>query len=302
MKKFTIVCVLSLAFSSLAWTQVVRVDSLANWKKSFKTGLNLNQSSFSSNWKSGGVNSIGFNTFLNYKANYKKDKNSWNNEFDLLYGMINNDGQGYRKTLDRIFLDTKYGHALNDKWDLSISANFLSQFAGGYLYTKDANGVEQSTLISDAFAPAYLTAALGFEYHPVDYFKLRLSPFSPRATYVSDVNRFVSAANPTPYGVNPGETTRIQWFAFQMLAEFDKNIVNNLNLKWRYIMFVDYQKLELNKIDHRLDLTLTAKVAKFIDTSIGFIGVYFFDQDKDIQISNALNIGFGYTFQNFADK
>jgi Protein of unknown function (DUF3078) len=291
--------VILIGFSGSTLAQVVKVDSLTNWKKSFKAGLNLNQASFSSNWKAGGVNSIGFNTFLNYKANYKKDKNSWNNEIDFLYGMVNNAGQGYRKTLDRLFLDTKYGRAISEKWDFSASANLQSQFAAGRDYSVNTT---DGTIISDLFAPAYLTAALGFEYHPVSYFKLRLSPFSPRVTYVNDVNRFVTATNLTPYGVKPNETTRIQWFAFQMLAEFDKDIAKNLNLKWRYIMFVDYEKLELNRIDHRLDLTLTAKVSKYITTSVGFIGMYFFDQDKDIQTSQGLNIGVGYTFQNFADK
>jgi hypothetical protein len=290
------------ACSFLAQAQDVKVDSLSNWKKTFRAGLNLNQASFSSNWKAGGVNSIGFTAFLNYKANYKKDIHSWDNEIDLSYGMVNNAGQGYRKTLDRIFLDSKYGRALNKKWDLSASANLQSQFATGYTYSTDAAGVTTGTPISDLFAPAYITAALGFEYHPVDYFKLRLSPFSPRVTIVSDVNRFVTTTNLLPYGVKPGESTRFQWLAFQLLAEFNKDIAPNLNLKWRYIMFADYEILELNKIDHRLDLTLTAKVNKFINVSFGGIAMYFYNQDKDIQVSQALSLGVLYTFQNFKEK
>jgi hypothetical protein len=306
LKSFThrsksIVFIVLLTSSFLAKGQVVKEDTLSNWKKTFKAGLNLNQASFSSNWKAGGVNSIGFTAFLNYKANYKKDIHSWDNEIDLSYGMVNNAGQGYRKTLDRIFLDSKYGRALNKKWDLSASANLQSQFATGYTYSTDAAGVTTETPISDLFAPAYITAALGFEYHPVDYFKLRLSPFSPRVTIVSDVNRFVTATNLLPYGVKPGESTRFQWLAFQLLAEFNKDIAPNLNLKWRYIMFADYERLELNKIDHRLDLNLTAKVNKFINVSFGGIAMYFIDQDKDIQISQALSLGILYTFQNFKD-
>src|ERR1044071_7762321 len=62
--------------ASPAHAQVVRVDSLSNWKKAFKAGLNLNQAAFSGNWKAGGINSFGFNALLNYRAGYKKDKNS----------------------------------------------------------------------------------------------------------------------------------------------------------------------------------------------------------------------------------
>jgi Protein of unknown function (DUF3078) len=294
------------ASSFLAQAQIIKEDTLSNWKKTFRAGLNLNQASFSSNWKAGGVNSVGFSAYLNYKANYKKDIHSWDNEIDLAYGMVNNAGQGARKTLDRIFLDTKYGRAINAKWDLAASVNFQSQFANGYSYAKDAAGVEQETLISGLLSPAYVTAAVGFEYHPVDYFKLRLSPFSPRLTIVSDSKLFtpVPAAPPleTVYGVKRGETTRMQWLALQILAEFNKDIAKNVNLKWRYIAYADYENLGFDKIDHRLDLTLSAKVNNFVNVSFGGIVMYFSAQDKDVQISQALSLGLNYTFQNFKEK
>jgi len=173
--------IFALFISSAASAQIVHIDSLSNWKKAFKAGINLNQASFSGNWKAGGVNSFGFNALLNYKANYKKNKNSWDNEIDLLYGMVNNQGQGYRKTVDRIFVDTKYGRVLDSTWDFTASANLLSQFAKGYTYTK-TDTTETKTLVSDSFAPAFITMALGFEYHPTDYFKVRISPVAPRVT------------------------------------------------------------------------------------------------------------------------
>lgn len=282
--------------------QIVKVDTLTNWKKAFKAGLNLNQASFSSNWKAGGVNSIGFNMFLNFKTNYKKDKNSWDNEFDLLYGMVNNQGQGYRKTLDRIFIDSKYGRNLTSKWDFAASANFLSQFARGYSYAKDKAGLDSASLISDIFAPAFITTALGFEYHPVDYFKVRISPFAPRVTIVSDEQRFVTPTNLTPYGVKPGSATRYEWLAAQIFAEFNKDIFKNVNLKWRYLLFANYETFSGKTIDHRLDLTVTAKVNQFINVSIGGIMLYDYDQDKDVQLSQAFSLGFLYTFQNYTEK
>jgi len=294
--------IFAILISSVTQAQVIRVDSLSNWKKAFKTGVNINQASFSGNWKAGGVNSFGFNTFLNFKANYKKDKNSWDNEIDLLYGMVNNKGQGYRKTVDRIFLDTKYGRSISKTWDFAASVNFLSQFAKGYSYAKDSLGVEVPTLISDSFAPAFLTAALGFEYHPTDYFKVRLSPIAPRITMVRNVDRFVTVDNPTPYGVSPGKSTRLEWLAAQVLAEFNKDIFKNVNLKWRYVMFANYETLELKTIDHRLDINLTAKVNQFINVSIGGILLYDYDQDAGAQWSQAFSLGMMYTFQNYEEK
>lgn len=290
-----------LLLATPADAQIIRKDSLSNWKKAFKVGLNLNQAAFSNNWKAGGVNSLGFNTFLNYKANYKKDVISWDNELDFLYGMVNNEGQGYRKTLDRIYVDTKVGRTLNPKWDLAFSLNLQSQFAKGYSYTTNAAGVEVATLISDSFAPAFITAALGFEYHPVDYFKVRLSPIAPRITIVNDAARFVTPDNPTPYGVTPPDNARFEWLAAQILAEFNKDIAKNVNLKWRYLMFANYETLNFDQIDHRFDLNLTAKVNQFINVSLGGILLYDYDQDKGLQSSQAFSLGILYTIQNFEE-
>lgn len=301
-KKVVLVIFLVSSISGELAAQFVKVDSTSNWKKRFRVGMNINQASFSSNWKAGGVNSLGFNTVLNFQANYKKDRNSWDNSIDLLYGMVNNQGQGYRKTLDRIYLDTKYGLSMNKKWDMFASANFLSQFAKGYSYSKDANGLEVATLISDVFAPAFVTTAWGMEYHPVDYFKVRLAPFAPRVTIVKDVDRFVTVDNPMPYGVNPGENARYEWLAFQMLAEFNKDIAPNVNLKWRYVMFANYETLELKKIDHRLEAAFSAKVTKFINVSIGSMLIYDYDQDLGAQISQAFSLGMLYSIQNFEEK
>src|SRR6185503_21012663 len=158
------------------------------------------------------------------------------------------------------------------------------------------------TLISDFFAPAFVTAALGFEYHPVDYFKVRLSPLAPRVTIVNDPQRFVTVDNPKPYGVDPTGTTRFEWFAFQMLAEFNKDIAKNINLKWRYVMFINYQAPDLKKIDHRFDVNLVAKVNQFVNVTLGGILLYDYDQDTKVQLSQAFSLGVLYSFQNYEEK
>jgi hypothetical protein len=296
----SIVCFVLFAFSANA--QVIKVDSTSNWKKTFRTGLNINQASFSSNWKAGGINSFGFNAFLNYTANYKKDKNSWDNQFDFLYGVVNNQGQGARKTLDRIYLETKYGRELNEKWSFTSSLNLISQFAKGYKY-ETVNGIEERALISDFMAPAFITSAWGLEYHPVEYFKVRFSPFSPRVTILSNNNGRFNAVDPVaPYGVEVGSDTRYEWLAFQMQAEFNKDIAKNVNLKWRYVMFANYETLELKTIDHRLDLNLVAKVNRFVNVSLGGILLYDFDQDSGLQLSQAFSLGILYSFQNYEEK
>ncbi len=302
MKRHLLTIVALVSLLQTAQAQIVRVDSLSNWKKKFVANLNFNQASFSSNWKAGGINSIGLNALLNYKANYTKGKSTWDNQIDLLYGFVRNSGQGYRKNVDRIYLDTKYGHKLNEKWNLFTSLNFLSQFSKGYTYEDDVNGVEQANLISDIFAPAFITSAWGLEYKPNTYFSVRVSPFAPRLTIVKDPERFITTVGPEPYGVVPPETTRWEWLAFQLMADFNKDIATNVNLKWRYMMFANYETLEAKTIDHRLDLMLSVKAGRFVNIGLGGIMLYDFDQDNDVQISQVFSFGIAYTFQNYKEE
>ena len=271
------------------------------WHKTIKTGVGLNESALSSNWKGGGVTTIGFNALFNAKANRKVGTHSFDNEADLLFAFSNTSGLGYRKGQDRLYLDTKYGRALTERWDMFLSLNLLSQFAPGYKYDTDAAGNDRAQLTSDFFAPAFITAAYGFEYHPATYFHLRLAPFAPRLTVVNRVDRFVDALGNTPYGVNPGHSTRFEVLAAQILAEFDKNISPNVNLKARYVLFANYEHLNFKEIDHRLDVALTTKVGKYVNVALNGIAIYDYDQDHGVQYSQGLTIGVAYAFQNFAD-
>jgi hypothetical protein len=271
-------------------------DSLV-WKKKLNFAINLNQASFNSNWKGGGVNSIGFNSFFNYKANYKEGRRGWDNEIDFAFGFVNNKGQGYRKTLDRVYLDTKYGYDLNKNWALFTSLTFLTQFDEGYNYLDDGT----SELISDAFAPAFITSAWGFEYHPVDYFKVRISPFAPRLTIVREPTRFTKTVGPVPYGVDSTKTSRLELLSFLLQAEFNKEIATNVNLKWRYLLYANYETFDMKTIDHRIDLDLIAKVNRFINVTVGGILLYDYDQDTGVQLSQVFSLGFLYTFQNYTE-
>jgi hypothetical protein len=276
-------------------------DSISLWKTTLSTGININQASFSDNWKAGGVNSIGVNTYLNFRALYEKDRISFDNAVELLYGFVNLSDQrpSFRKTNDRIFLDSKVGYKLNETWDLFGSLNFQTQWADGYRYERGTGDRDDEFLISGFFAPAFITTSWGLQYEPAPFFRLRLAPFSPRITIVNNADIITNV--PENYGVEPGETVRYEWLAFQMMADFDKDIAENLNLKFRYLMFANYETLAFKTIDHRLDISMTAKVNKFLNVNLTAIVLYDIDQDADIQLSQALSVGFAYTFKNHKD-
>ncbi|GAB3666381.1 DUF3078 domain-containing protein [Echinicola sediminis] len=261
------------------------------WVKEFSGGLNFNQAAFSSNWKSGGVNSVALGTILAGKANYAKEKWTWDNQAELLFGVVKNQGEQSRKSNDRIFFDSKVGYKLSKNWGTYFSANFLSQFAKGYNY-----GEDERTLISDFMAPGYLTTSLGIEYKPSNEFNLRIGPFSPRWTFVTNTD--IAANVPDNYGVPVGDKVRTEWLALQVFAEWDKDIAENFNIKSRYQMYANYETLSFENIDHRLDVTLTAKITELINVTFTSINLYDIDQDAGIQYSQGLALGILYKVSN----
>jgi len=258
------------------------------WQSEFSAGLNFNQAGFSANWKAGGVNSVAFGSIVAGKVAYKKDRFSWDNEMELLFGIVRNEGEQTRKSNDRIFLDSKLGYQMTERWSAYLSANFLTQFAEGYNYNDDGT----RTLISTFMAPGFLTSSLGFEYKPNETFFVRIGPFSPRFTFVTDTEIINNV--PSNYGVLPGETMRIEWLAMNIFASLDKDLSESLNLKTRYALFANYETLAFDSIDHRLDVTLTAKITNVINVTLNGIALYDLDQDPGVQVSQALALGILY--------
>jgi hypothetical protein len=263
------------------------------WKK-IEFGANLNQGSFSSNWTGGGVNSIALGLFFNALNEKKKGKNAWRNDFQSQYGIVRNKGQESRKNVDRIFFDTKYNRDLTEKWSLFANVNFLSQFGAGYKYADASDTVATKTKVSGILSPAYLTEAIGIEYRPAPYFFVDFAPGALRQTIVVDKDLYVNTPDQKNYGVPIGKRVRTEAALIQIVANFDKEIAKDVNLKFRYLLFSSF-KHPLN-IDNRLDAMLTAKVNKYVNVNLGAIMIYDQDQSNSVQFAQALSIGFLYSF------
>lgn len=263
------------------------------WRK-IELGANLNQGSFSSNWTGGGVNSVALGLFLNALKEKRAGKNSWRNDFQSQYGIVRNKGQQSRKNVDRIFFDTKYNREISPTWSVFGNINFLSQFAPGYEYPAAADTVGKKKRVSGLFSPAYLTEAIGIEYRPAPYFFVDIAPGAIRQTFVLDRDLYVNTPDSSNYGVPIGKRVRTEAALLQLVANFDKNIAKDVNLKFRYILFSTFK--DPLATDHRLDAQLTAKINKYVNVNLGAIVVYDQDQSKKIQLAQALSIGFLYSF------
>lgn len=265
------------------------------WLKEISGGLNINQAAFSGNWKGGGVNSLAFSGYILARANYTKEKITWDNTLDLMYGVVKNANEDGRKSNDRIYLDSKVGYKIGKKWNAYFATNFLSQFAPGYDFNE-----EPKALISKWMNPGFLTTGLGFEYKPNSEFSLRLSPFSPRLTFVTDTTIYRQVEG--NYGVEIGEKVRSEWLAWNVQADWNKKLSENLGLTLRYSMFANLETLAFNSIDHRLDFGLVAKISKAVNVSLTSLTIYDIDQDEKIQFSQGLALGIAFKRGNFPEK
>lgn len=262
------------------------------WKTVAAFGVNLNQAAFSDNWSSGGVNSIALTSQVNYKAEYNKEGKNFVSELVLQYGKLKNKDQLQRKTNDRIFWDNKAALQISKNWFFFGSVSFESQFDSGYTYSKNSEGEETRKEISKFMSPGYLTESFGFEYKPKKFLSIRLGTGTARQTFMLDTTLYKN--NSKNFGVPIGKNFRNE-LAFQGVANFDKDIATNMNLKGRYMLFASYDRL--SKIDQRLDLTLNAKVNRLVNVTINGTALYMDDFDTKIQSMQSLALGLVYKIQ-----
>lgn len=272
----------------------LRTPGDTTWKK-VEFGANLNQGSFSSNWTGGGVNSVALGLFFNALKEKKRGKNSWRNDFQSQYGIVRNKGQLSRKNVDRLYFDSKYNRELTSKWSLFANINFLSQFGNGYEYSNNADSAYYKKKVSGLLSPAYVTEAIGLEYRPVPYFFVDLAPGALRQTIVADTKLYVNTPEQKNFGVPIGDKVRTEMALLQVVANFDKDIAKDINLKFRYMGYANI-KHPLN-IDDRLDAMITAKIAKYFNVNLGAIVVYDQDQSNKVQFAQGLSVGFLYQFK-----
>lgn len=265
MKKLLIILFL---FPLAVFAQDAVKDTL--WKTSATTTLNFSQVTLT-NWAAGGKSSMSGLFMVNYAANYKKDRLSWDNSFDLRYGFIKEKDDDARKSDDLIDISSKLGYEAGGKWNYAGMLNFKSQFAPGYDY--DAIPKKE---ISKFMAPGYLTAALGMDYK-TDGLSVLLSPVSGKFTFVLDDSLSMIGA----FGVDRGKKARAELGA-TVKVDYVKEIMKNVTLDTKLGLFSNYLHNPQNiDIDWKVQFNL--KVNDYLSANLITHMIY----DDDVKIADA---------------
>lgn len=241
------------------------------WKTGGLFGISINQGSLQ-NWAAGGDNfSLALGAKGNFFANYADGRNSWDNSLNLSFGYLSTTSLGTRKSDDEIDLNSKYGYNFSKNWSYSAMLSFRSQFANGYLYPDD------STIVSHFLAPAYVLASIGFNFKPVPWFSIFMSPVTSRFIIVND-RRLADLGS---FGVDSAhyryhDSTRTlishgRKFQYQfgpyVSFQFKKEIVKNVIWDSRLDLYSNYLRNPQN-IDVYWTSLFTLKVNNFITASL----------------------------------
>ncbi len=221
------------------------------------------------NWTKDGFNSLAFTAIFLGKYNYITDENKWENLVDLAYGLIAQDldGDGAidktqhpRKTDDKWHLMSSYSRKAFRSWNYNATVDFLSQFSETYK--------EDSILMANAFAPAYILTALGATYQKYGLTAL-LSPITGKTTLVTD-NRLSQAG---AFGVVPGDKALFELGAYVKVA-YSKEVFTNITLDTKLELFYDYRTTLFKDTYVNWELLMNMKVNKFLSAFFAMQTIY----------------------------
>lgn len=257
MKRFFTICAALIMVAAVANAQDETAAIRAGkWTTSSTPALKVSEFFFN-NWATSGNSQIDATAtfFGNYK--YTHPKFVWDNIADLAYGyawqdLTDNDNLPFfetkRKSNDKIDLTSAISWNAYKGWGASFTANLKTQFGRGFEYIGVGDN-QTEKVISDFFAPAYLTTALSFEHKRSDW-SVSLSFLTGKTTFVYDNSLIAQGRN---YGVlqdenfDPSDPTTFNhaYFALGSYVKaqyLKKDFLPNLDLYARAELFYDYKK------------------------------------------------------------
>jgi len=269
--------------TSLVYSQEQQQDTIPvpKWKIHGRVAFIFNQSSFS-NWASGGENTVAGNININYDFNYKQGNINWDSRIISGYGLSYLGAQGYRKTNDRLEVNSLLGVKTGNYWFLSFIGNFRTQYANGFDYSKKPKAV-----VSGFFSPAYLTFGPGMLWKKSDNLSINIAPATARYTFVS--NSFSGQ-----FGVAEGKNAAFS-LGFNLSSYYKLQLMENIEMENIITLYSDYLA-NVRNIDLDYQTNIRFKVNKNIKMHITFHTIIDDNASSRIQFRQLFGLGLNYSF------
>ena len=312
-KKISLLGILFLVFQS-NYSQIIRTqlpDTISNWTKENKVGLDISQITFV-NWNAGGNNSVSGLVKTQFIRTYSNGNLNWKNELITRYGINKQESQVVKKTDDQFQVNSTFGYRTDtiSNWYYAGKFNFNTQCANGYAYPNT------DLAISKPFAPAYIFLGIGAEYSRKDLdFNLYLSPLTQKTTFVFDqrlANQGAFGVEKAVYDINgdllrEGENIRNE-IGILLTNQWKKELYKNINLEHRLSLYSDYAH-NFGNIDIDWQLQFAMIVNEYVKANIGMQLIYDDDikfkeevagvqitKGPRVQLKQMLGVGIQYQF------
>lgn len=263
---------------------VIVSDTLRGWDYNWVGGLNGAQASYE-NWSQGGVNTITVTASTVFNLHYRKDNFAYAFSTNLKYGKARLEGDGNRKTDDRIAVNNKFSYLFeDDRWSAFGNFNFATQFDKGFNYGVPDD--EDPILISRFFSPAYFTQIVGIAFRPAPTFNAEAG-MAMKQTIVSDTSLS------TRYGLAEGEQVRFEP-GYSVAMNYTEEIFPDVKLSSSVETFTNLQR-QLTSTDISFTNELIGKINDKLNTTLQFVVIYDDDFSKKAQIKQVLSVGFSFS-------
>ncbi|MFT5513352.1 MAG: hypothetical protein ACI8SE_001759 [Bacteroidia bacterium] len=246
-------------------SELKAMQPVAKWKTGRVVSLNFNQGAFT-NWSLGGVNAVSATALANGFANYNFANWTLDNNLDLAYGLLKNQGEDIRKNEDKIDFQSKVGRKVSNKFSWASLTRFESQFDVGYDFN---NENDDRPIISRFMSPAYLKLSLGVDIKPTDKLSIYLSPAAGKWTFVTDDS--IAAQNIYIPKVHENPNRRGEFGFLSSFVYQDKAIVKNIGLRTSLELFNNFSdivKENRQNIDVDWQVRLDIKLGKYIGANL----------------------------------
>jgi hypothetical protein len=268
-----------------AWAQPA--DTTA-WTKELVGKFAATQVGFQ-NWQGGGVNAFALSSGMDGKFARQSGRWAQTHELRVGLGIVKQDTLDFRKAEDILRTNTTLlyvGERFFKTFNPTIAVGLLTQFAPGFNYDTDPiSGTRTPPVrVSQFFAPAYLTEAVGLTWKPAAWVTQRFG-FGAKQTIVTTA-RFRPL-----YGNDPDKSLRNEG-GLEAKTEVDKQLMENVKFKSSLGLFAAFNQLD--NPDVVWENLITMKVNKYMNVSFEYVNLYDRDVIDKVQLKEVLAVNVSF--------
>jgi len=271
----------------------------AGWAKDVVLSLNLTQNTFS-NWQAGGTGSVAWSGKVTGAFDHQRRQDIWTHDVVLEYGMVKQEGQETRKSVDAVSYETVYTRKVHYLDEPYVSASVATQFALGRDYSAegvDANAPNSDFPATSRFAdPLYLGQGVGVGRRLNPYLETRFG-FSIREVVTDRVRRYACRREERDTITDEEQRDRlcdptlvdtgVEW-----ISSYDRTFQEKTRYKSDLRLYYSVERSdEVNLIwKHEL----TAKLLRFLDFNLA-LDLLFDNKVSDrLQVKQLMGIGVSF--------